>query len=75
MEERGASYVCDWRPNLLPGMDDVDSKSVNCISANVIPIDSRNQHLTLVVVDEQPSNHFDWIAETSLEREKDKLSE
>ncbi len=58
MKEAGTSNICNWRPNLLSSMNDVNTKSVNRVPPNVIPVDARYQHLTLVIVHKQSTNHF-----------------
>lgn len=58
MKEAGASNIGNWRPNLLPSMDDVNTKSVDRVPPNVIPVDARYQHLPLVIVHKQSANHF-----------------
>ena len=57
MEEGGPGDVGDRRPNLLPGVDDVDSKGVDGVAADVVAIDPRDQDLALVIVDEQSPDH------------------
>ena len=42
MEEGSASDVCDRRPDLLSGMDDVDSEGIDCIPADIIAIHPRD---------------------------------
>ena len=38
-------------------MDNIDSESVNCISANVVPVHPGDEHLPLVVVAEEAADH------------------
>ena len=57
VEEGGPGDVGDRRPNLLPGVDDVDSKGVDGVAADVVAVDPRDQDLALVVVDEQSPDH------------------
>jgi hypothetical protein len=58
VKERGSCDVGDWRPDLLPGVNDIHSKGIDGIAADVVAVDSRDEDLALVVVDEQASNHF-----------------
>ena len=51
MEERGPGNVGDRAPDLLSCMNDVDPKGVDGVTANVIPVNSRDQDLALMVVD------------------------
>lgn len=57
VKERCSRYVSDGRSYLLPGVDHIDTKRVNCISPDVVSVDSWNQHLAFVVVDEKSPNH------------------
>lgn len=50
--------ICDRRADLLASMDHVDSKRVHRIPSDVIPVDSRDEHLALVVVHEEAAYHF-----------------
>lgn len=61
MEETGPRNVCNWRSNLLSSVDDIHTECIDCISANIIPVYSGYQHLTLMVVHEQPTNHYSPI--------------
>ena len=38
-------------------MDNIDSESVNSISANVVPVHPGDEHLPLVVVAEEAADH------------------
>ena len=38
-------------------MDDVDAEGVDGVSSDVIPVDAGDEHLALVVVDEQSADH------------------
>lgn len=58
VKERGARDVGHRRPDLLPGMDDVHSKRIDRVPADVIAIHPTYQHFSLVVVDEQATDHF-----------------
>lgn len=62
MEKAGPRNIGHWRPYLLSSMNDVDTKGIDCIAANVIPVDARYQHFTLVIVHEQSANHLDYGA-------------
>lgn len=57
MKERRACYVCYRRANLLSGVDNIDAKCIHCIPTDIIPVNAGDQHLALMVVHEQPSNH------------------
>ena len=57
MEEGSSGNVGDRRPDLLPCMDDIDSKRINCIPTNVITVHTRNQDFSFVIVNEKASNH------------------
>jgi hypothetical protein len=59
VEEGSPGDVGDRRPDLLPRVDDVDSKGVDRVPADVVAIHSGDQDLALVVVDEQSSYHFE----------------
>ena len=59
VEKRSSSDVGYRRTNLLSRMDDVDSKRVHSIPTDVIAIDARNQYLTLVIVDEETTDHLE----------------
>ena len=48
---------CNISNYLAPGMDDVDSESIDSISANIISVDTGDENLPLVIVAEQPTNH------------------
>lgn len=58
VEEAGPRNVGHWRADLLAGVDDVDPKGVHGIPTDVVAVNSRDQHLALVVVDEQAANHL-----------------
>lgn len=58
VKEAGPGDVGHRRANLLAGVDDVDPEGVHSISADVIAIYSRDEHLALVVVDEQAADHL-----------------
>ncbi len=57
VEEGGPGNIGNWTPHLLTSVNDIDTKGVNCISADVIPVDPRYQDFSLVVVNEQSPNH------------------
>lgn len=57
MEEAGPSNVGDRRAHLLPGMDDIDPEGIDSIAADVVTVHTGDEHLTLVVVDEQAPQH------------------
>ena len=40
-------------------MNDVNSEGVHGIATNVIPVDPGDQDLSLVIVNEEASDHFD----------------
>jgi len=65
VEERRARNVGDRRADLLAGVYDVHAERVHGVSADVVAVHSRYQHLTLVVVHEQTADHGDvcscWI--------------
>lgn len=58
VKERGTRNVGHRRSDLLSGMNDVHSKRVHRIPADVIPVHPTYQHFSLVVVDEQTADHF-----------------
>ena len=43
--------------NLAPGVNNIDSESIDSISADIISVDTRDENLALVVVAEQPTDH------------------
>ena len=47
------------RPHLAPGVDNVDSECVHSIAADIVPVDSGDENLALVVVAKQPTDHGD----------------
>ena len=57
MEKGSSGNIGHRRPDLLPGMNDVDPKCINSISANVITVHTRYENLSFVVVNEKASNH------------------
>lgn len=57
VEEARPGNVGNRRANLLPRMDHVHPERIHSIPANVVPVDSRDEHLSLVIVHEQSSNH------------------
>lgn len=57
MKEACASNIGDRWPNLLPCMDHIYSERIHGIAADVITVHPRYQHLTLVVVHKQASDH------------------
>lgn len=59
VEERSSGYVGYRRANLLTCMDDVDAKSIDGIPADIVAIHTRNENLSLVVVNEQTPDHCD----------------
>lgn len=66
MEETSASNISDWRADLLPSMNHVHSESVHRISPNVITVHSGYEYLSLVVVNEQPSQHLGGSEKTKI---------
>ena len=38
-------------------MDDVDTEGINSIATNIVPVYPGDEHLALVIVAEQPTNH------------------
>lgn len=57
MKEAGSSDVGDRRPDLLPRMDHIHPERVHGVAAYVIAVHPRYQHLALMVVHKQASNH------------------
>jgi hypothetical protein len=57
VEEGSPCDVGDGRPDLLPGVDDVDPEGIDSVTPNVISVHPTYQHLTLVVVHKQTTNH------------------
>ena len=43
--------------HLLTSMDNIDSESVHCIPADVVPVHPGDEHLPLVVVAEEAADH------------------
>ena len=43
--------------HLLTSMDNIDSESVDCIPADIIPVHPGDEHLPLVVVAEEAADH------------------
>lgn len=58
MKEAGTCNIRDWRSNLLPRMNNIYAKRIDRITADIISIHARYQHLTFVVVHKQAPNHF-----------------
>ena len=58
MEKLGAGDVSNRWSDLLPGMNHIDAKRIDSIAADIVSVDARYQHLTLVIVDEQTTNHL-----------------
>lgn len=63
MKEAGACDIRYWRTNLLPCMNDIYAKRIDCISANVVSIHARYQHLTFVIVHKEAANHFRFVSD------------
>ena len=67
MEKGSPCNISHGTSNLLSGMNDVDTKSVDCITSNVISIDTRDQDLSFMVVNEEAADHDDdgtsWYGE------------
>ena len=61
VEKRSPCDVGHRGPDLLSGMNNVNPKCVNRVSADVITVYPRDEYLALVIVDEQASNHFQPI--------------
>ena len=59
MEKGSPGNISHGTSNLLSGMNDIHTKSVNCITSDIIPIDTRDQYLSFVVVDEEATDHDD----------------
>ena len=59
MEKWSPGNISHGTSNLLSGMNDIDAKSIHCIASNVVSIDSRDQDLPLVVVNEEATDHDD----------------
>ena len=57
MEKWSPGNISHGTSNLLSGMNDIDAKSIHCIASNVVSIDSRDQDLPLVVVNEEATDH------------------
>lgn len=57
MEERSPGNISHGTSDLLSCMDDINTKGINGVSSNVISVDSGDQDLSLVVVNEEASNH------------------
>ena len=59
MEKGSPCNISHGTSNLLSGMNDIYTKSINCITSDIIPIDTRDQYLSFVVVDEEATDHDD----------------
>ena len=59
VEEGGARDVGDGGADLLPRVDHVDAEGVDSVAADVVAVDARDEHLALVVVDEETADHGD----------------
>ena len=57
MKEGCSGDIGHRRPDLLPSMNYVDPEGINSISANVIPVHTRYEDLSFMVVDEKATNH------------------
>jgi hypothetical protein len=58
VEKARSGDVYDWESDLVTGMNDIDSKGIHSIATDVITIYTRNQHLALVIVHENTTDHF-----------------
>lgn len=57
MKEAGPRNIRHRRPDLLARVNNVDTERVDRISADVVAVHARNQHLALVVVYEEAADH------------------
>ena len=57
MEVRSSRNVRHWRSHLTPRVDYVDSEGVHSIAPDIVPVDSGDENLALVVVAKQPPDH------------------
>ena len=57
VEEGGARDVGDGGTDLLPRVDHVDAEGVDGVAADVVAVHARDEHLALVVVDEEAADH------------------
>lgn len=57
MKERCSCNIGDRTSNLLPSMNHIDSKCINCISSDIISINPRDEDFSLMIVNKQASNH------------------
>ena len=59
MEKGSPCNISHGTSNLLSGMNDIYTKSINCITSDIIPIDTGDQYLSFMVVDEEATDHDD----------------
>lgn len=67
MKEGCSSDIRNWRADLLAGVYYVHPESVHCISANIVTIDTGDEHLTFVVVHKQSPNHL-WLSHDCIKK-------
>lgn len=58
MKEACACNICNWWSHLLPSMNYINTECIDCISSNVITINSRYKHFTFVIIHKKTTNHF-----------------
>lgn len=61
MKETRPCDVSNGRSYLLTSMNYINAECIDGISSNIIAIYSRDQDLTLMIVDEQAANHDDSV--------------
>ena len=54
MEEACSSNVCNWWSHLAPGMDDIHTKSIHCISAE--DEHNKNKLAKVLTIDKMPES-------------------
>ena len=57
MEVGCSRNVGHRRPHLAPSVDHVNSEGVHSIAPDIVPVDSGDEDLALVVVAKQPTDH------------------
>lgn len=58
MKETRPGDVRNRRSDLLASMNDVHTEGIDSISSNIVTIDTRDQHFSLMIVHKQTTNHL-----------------
>lgn len=62
MKEAGTRNIRHWGPDLLASVNHIHTERIDGIATDVVSVDTRNQHLALVVVHKKAANHFGgWL--------------